>query len=210
MTGGEIIEFLKEDIKKYEKPSRYAHTMGVLDECAYIAKKTGLDDGDALCLFIAALCHDITKNLSGGEHAALCLRHGIEYNDSPVLHQDTAAAFITEKYGTFTQICDGRVLSAVSKHTTGGDCMTLIDTALFVADFTEAGRKYDICVKMREYLHGICEKISENDMSAARAALYETARTICEHTVNHLEASGEDIDPRTYKTLAFFTKPTRE
>lgn len=203
------ITFLENDIKKFEDAARFAHTEGVKNECLYLAEKLGLSADETRALTVAALCHDITKNLSVGEHRALCERHGIKYSPSPVLHQDTAAPFIAEKYGNIPEICDERVLSAVSKHTTGGDGMTLIDTALFVADFTEAGRKYENCAKMREYLHAECDKIKENGASAQKA-LYQTAEKICELTVEHLRAKGADIDPRTYKTLDIMRRRSKE
>jgi HD superfamily phosphohydrolase YqeK len=70
-----------------------------------------------------------------------------------------------------------------------------MEKMLFVADFTEAGRKYRSCLEMREYLHGECEKINKNDRGARLAVLDEVTRRIVGYTVTYLTERRKPIDP---------------
>ena len=202
MNSEQIIDFLKTDIRKYESPERYGHTLSVLGECVYLADVFGVAGDDRLCLMIAALCHDITKEMPDDESRAFCTRHGIKYVDSPVLHQDTAPAFIVEKYGDIPEIVDKRVLSAVSLHTTGSPVMSVCDMILFVADFIEPTRKYEDCKKAREYIRSECEKISKNKEAADVKILCDAVVSISRNTLDHLKKRGREIDQRTVETAS--------
>jgi len=196
-----IIESLKADVAKAEDKKRYAHTLGVVGECDFYADVVGLDGDSRFALECAALLHDVTKNLPRDEAIALCRRHGIRYSDSPTLHQDTCAPYIKEHYGKVREICSDTVLSAVSKHTTGGADMSATDMILYIADFTEPGRKYENCVRAREYIRKECENINKNDKNACIEMLERAVMTICKMTIEHLSGKHSYIDRRTGETL---------
>ncbi|MBR0236158.1 MAG: HD domain-containing protein [Clostridia bacterium] len=198
----DVIAFLKEDIKKYESAERYAHSLMVYDECMWYAEKLSLSDGERRTLGISALLHDITKDMSDNDARALCRECGVEYTTLPTLHQDTAAPFIKKVYGNIPELCAPDVLSAVSKHTTGGDGMTLCDMLLYTADFTEPSRKYENCVKAREYIHSECEKIKKNDRLTSEKTAARAVALISKMTIDYLSAKGRHIDPRTSRTLS--------
>lgn len=202
----EIIEFLKADVSRIEDAKRFSHTLGVAEDCEYYADVVGLGEDDRFALTCAALLHDITKNLPRDEAEALCKRHGLKYSDLPTLHQDTCAPYIKEHYGNIPEIADERVLSAVSKHTTGGDDMSLCDMILFIADFTEPGRKYENCVKAREYIRLECENINKNDKNACVKVIESAVASICRMTIDHLKTKHAPIDKRTSKTLTDMQK----
>jgi HD superfamily phosphohydrolase YqeK len=73
--------------------------------------------------------------------------------------------------------------------------MSTVDKMLFVADFTEAGRKYRSCRDIREYLHGECEKINRNEKTALFRLLNDTVKRIIGFTVTYLIEKGKQIDP---------------
>lgn len=210
MSNEELIGYLRSEAEKYESPERYAHSLGVKDECDYLVEKLAFTPRERDVLACSALLHDIAKDLSDGETRALCARHGLDYSTSPTMHQDAGAALISERYADALGDLLPDVVSAVGKHTTGGNNMTLCDMALFVADYTEAGRKYKSCIKAREYLHAECEKIGKKDRAAGTLLLARTVYEICRATIEHLKEKGADIDKRTYATEALMRSLIKE
>jgi HD superfamily phosphohydrolase YqeK len=92
------------------------------------------------------------------------------------------------------EIVTDAVCSAILCHTTGKIGMTTTDKMLFVADFTEAGRKYRSCKDIREYLHSECEKINKNEKTALSRLLNDTVKRIVGFTVTYLIEKGKPID----------------
>ena len=185
---------IREALPSYEDARRLEHTMGVYRECLWFSSKFGLSEEEAYTVCAAALLHDITKNLSETEALAVCARYGITPPDAPaVMHQYTGAPFAKEVFGE--EIVTEAVSSAISCHTTGKAGMSTADKMLFVADFTEAGRKYRSCRDAREYLHGECEKINKNEKTALSRLLNDTVKRIIGFTVTYLVEKGKKIDP---------------
>lgn len=191
-------EFLKNDIRKYESAGRYAHSLSVYEECMYFAGVFGLGRDETDVLERASLLHDIAKDISEDEKKRLCLKAGIAYSDSPVLHQDIGAVFAEELYGNET--VDGHVASAISKHTTGGCGMNICDKILFVADYTEPTRKYQICADSRKKLHAMCENLKNPSRRECERVITEGVLFICAQTIEHLKEQGRYIDTRTLDT----------
>ncbi|MBE6665451.1 MAG: HD domain-containing protein [Ruminococcaceae bacterium] len=185
---------IRKALPLYEDARRLEHTMGVYRECVWFARKFGLSEEDSYTVCASALLHDITKNLSEDEALAICVRYGITPPvASAVMHQYTGAPFAKEVFGEET--VTEAVCSAISCHTTGKPGMSITDKMLFVADFTEAGRKYRSCRDIREYLHGECEKINKNEKTALSRLLNDTVKRIIGFTVTYLMEKGKQIDP---------------
>lgn len=210
MSNEELIGYLKSEAEKYESSERYAHSLGVQDECIYFSHKLGLCEREQLVLCCAAILHDIAKDLPSDDIRALCERGGLKYSTLPTLHQDTGAEFIKENYANLLGDLLPDVAGAVSKHTTGGNNMSLCDMTLFVADFTEAGRKYQSCIKTREYIHAECEKIVKKDRATATLIMARAVHDICRMTIDHLRAKGAPIDARTSATEALMRSLIKE
>lgn len=210
MSSEELIGYLKGEAEKYESEERFLHSLGVMDECGYFCDALDLSAREREVLICSALLHDIAKDLPEGDVRALCARHGIAYKDSPTLHQDAGAAFISENYAEVLGDMLPEIVSAVGKHTTGGNNMSVCDMALFVADYTEAGRKYKSCIKEREYIHSECEKIEKKSRAAATLLLARAVYDICRATIAHLIDKGTGIDPRTYATEALMRSLIKE
>ncbi|MBR5187244.1 MAG: bis(5'-nucleosyl)-tetraphosphatase (symmetrical) YqeK [Clostridia bacterium] len=185
---------IREALPRYEDARRLEHTMGVYRECVWFSKKFGLSDEDSYTVCASALLHDITKNLSDTQALEVCNRYGITPpSASAVMHQYTGAPFAKEIFGE--NVVTEAVCSAISCHTTGKPHMSMMDKMLFVADFTEAGRKYRSCRDIREYLHGECEKINKNEKTALSRLLNDTVKRIIGFTVTYLVEKGKQIDP---------------
>lgn len=185
---------IKQALPGYEEPRRLSHTLGVYEECTWLAGVFALDGEDTYSLLAAALLHDITKSLPENDVQALCRKHGIRLPEgmSSVVHQYTAAPLAREVFGA--EVVNNKVISAVSCHTTGKPDMSALDKMLFIADFTEPGRKYQSCVSMREYFHAECEKINKNDKAALYRLLDDITKRIIGFTVTYLIEKGRRID----------------
>ena len=184
---------IREALPLYEEERRLEHTIGVYNECVWLAKKFELSEEDTYTVCAAALLHDIAKNLSAEQAVALCERHHVQPSALPaVMHQYTGHLFAKEVFGE--EIVTDAVCSAILCHTTGKIGMTTTDKMLFVADFTEAGRKYRSCKDIREYLHGECEKINKNEKTALSRLLNDTVKRIVGFTVTYLIEKGKPID----------------
>ena len=129
---------------------RMAHTLGVERAAAelaalYCPEKEGL-------LRAAALLHDVTKELSDGEHLAILAANGValrpdEQASPKVWHGMTAALLIPTRYPAFA---DAELISAVRWHTTGHAGLTLTEAIVYLADLIEEGRTFPDCVAIRD------------------------------------------------------------
>lgn len=183
---------------------RLSHTLGVETECASLASVFGLGKNDSLRLCAAGLLHDITKERILPEQIELCDRFGIEYpseaiHSPKVFHGWTAASLMRELYPEY---CDSLMCDAVFAHTTGKADMTLFESLLFLADYIEPGRRFEDCIKLRNYFYEQTEKISPSDPlrhKKLNAVLIDTLIMAFDFTISSLLADGEEIFPVTVR-----------
>lgn len=119
-------------------PKRYAHTRGVVEMALEYAKYHHLDYDE---VFIAALFHDIAKELSKEEKLRLCEEHKIELDAFEERQIDLAhgkiGAVILEKYWGISK---PSILNSIKYHTVGREHMTDLEKVIYLADMTEEGR----------------------------------------------------------------------
>ena len=118
------IEKILEDVKNTLSEKRYIHSIGVMKQAEYLAKKYGQDVEIAKAVGIA---HDIAKELTEEEKINIGL-----------LHAKIGADICKKKYN-FTE----EMQNAIKYHTTGNENMDTLAKIIFVADKTEENRKYD-------------------------------------------------------------------
>ena len=199
MSREEILEKLKNDIRKYQSEGRYSHTLGVFETCERLADIFGLDEEERFTLCKAGLLHDITKDLSGAKQIELCEKYSLPVpkkanEPMPTVHQDTGAYFAREVFGE--EIVTADVFSAIAAHTTGTNHMNNTDKLLFTADYIEPSRKYSSCIETREYLLAECAKINKNDKAALYRLLTKVVTDIIGKTVIFLTEKKRIIDCR--------------
>ncbi|MBP3888798.1 MAG: nicotinate-nucleotide adenylyltransferase [Cellulosilyticum sp.] len=119
-------------------PKRYAHTRGVVEMALEYAKLNGIDYDET---FIAALFHDIAKELPTEETLAICDKYGIaldEYERTHpyLVHGKVGAVILQRDWG----ISKPSILDAIRYHTLGRLNMTDLEKAIYLADMTEEGR----------------------------------------------------------------------
>lgn len=134
-------------LKEKLKPSRYTHSLCVMERAVELALKNGVDTTRAR---LAGLLHDIMKNVPDKEMLQFIEDSGIIllYADlcAPQLwHAIAGAAYMKEKLG----IDDPDVLNAVRYHTTGRAGMSKLEKVVYLADLTSADRDYPDVKKAR-------------------------------------------------------------
>lgn len=119
-------------------PKRYAHTRGVVEMALEYAKLNGIDCNET---FIAALFHDIAKELSPEESLKLCEQYHVELDDYErkhiyLAHGKIGAVILERDWG----ISKPSILNGIKYHTLGRINMTDLEKIIYLADMTEEGR----------------------------------------------------------------------
>lgn len=182
-----------EDVKRLLSEKRFAHSVGVMEECVRLGKIFGADP--ELCR-LAGLLHDCGKELTKQQYKWLGIKTEEfgDYDGKQVLLHGEAGAILAEaRYG----ITDDQVLAAIRCHITGKPEMGLLAQILFVADYTEPGRQGAAFDFVRS-------KLAEGSLE--RAVLAE-----CENTIQYiLDRGGAQICVETVRTRNWILKKIEE
>ena len=168
---------------------RYAHTRGVIEMALEYAKIYHINYDE---VFIAALFHDVAKELPQEEKQHLCSKYGIELDEFERQHIDIAhgkigAAILEYEWGINKQA----VLDSIRYHTIGRIDMGDLEKIIYLADMTEDGRSP---FKDKEQI----KNAASYDLNRAMyKALYSTYQY-----VSH--SSNQAIHPITYKLLEYY------
>lgn len=167
-------------VKKRLKPSRYEHSICVMNRAVELAEKFGADVQKAR---LAGLLHDIMKNVDRKNMLQFIEDSGIIllYADlcAPQLwHAIAGEAYIRRELG----IDDVDVLNAVRYHTTGRAGMSLLEKVVYLADLTSADRDYPDVKKTRKIV----------DKSLDRGMLYSM-----KFLITDLVGEGKVLHPDT-------------
>ena len=151
MITEKMICELRDRVKEMMSEKRSIHTLAVEQMAIRLGMIYAPDKLDVLRS--AALLHDITKEIKSDEQIKLCEQLGIKLSENDIfapktLHARTAAAVIPKD---FPEFADPEVISAVRWHTTGRAGMTIIDKIIYLADYIDDSRKFEDCVKLRNY-----------------------------------------------------------
>jgi len=145
MVGGKMILLSIEEMKLYLKENlmekRYIHILGVADTAKKLAKLNGVPVGKAE---IAALAHDVAKNLSKVRMKEIIdenkiVLSDVEENNSNLWHSIIAPIEAKDKFG----IEDGEILDAIRWHTTGKEDMSILTKIIYISDMIEPSRNFD-------------------------------------------------------------------
>ena len=184
---------MRQTVSSLVSPGRYAHILRVEEEIVNLGELFLLDK--IFELRVAAILHDITKDLSFKEQLQLCEKFDIilpECITSEVLHAKTGAYFAKERFFSFV---NDEIFNAIKNHTTGNEEMSLFDKLLFVADYTENGRTYQKCVEVRNRLW---ECVGDLNNDERMAHLDSICIEILDNTILYLIKGNKKIDPDTF------------
>lgn len=198
------LDELRLSVRSLMSEKRFSHTLAVEKEAMYIAdfvlpEKKGM-------LRAASLTHDSAKELSSEKQLNYIklfdiisdIRDDIHPN---VMHAAAAPGAIRELFPIYAA---PEILSAVRYHTTGRRGMTLFDTVIFVADYTEETRKYEACKRCRTFLHTGLEKSRSRE--EAVCVLKDAALMSIKDTVSHLREKGTAVDANTLDAERFLSE----
>lgn len=190
------IDSLREKISSLMSPFRLAHTLGVEEEAVRLGRLYAPEKEDVLRA--AALLHDITKEFSPQKQLQLCEKFGIIIPCSAkyapkTLHAITAAAVIPMEYPSFAE---KEVAEAVRWHTTGRENMNITEKLIYLADYIEAGRKFEDCICLREYFYSA--EPQKMPQSERLLHLDKTLALSFDMTIRQLLDEGIPIDENTF------------
>lgn len=180
---GRVFEYLKGNLSA----KRLKHTENVRKTVRKLAKKYGEDPEKAE---LAALFHDMYRELPGNELESYITKYGLEnsrYSTGIELaHGKLAAAAMRKEYG----ITDDDMINAVSFHTTGRAGMSGLEKILFMADAVEPGRNYPGVESLR--------KVLQEDLDCA-------CLIALRNTINFLKEKNVRVDPDTTEAERYFS-----
>lgn len=183
---------------------RLEHTFSVANECLALADIFAFSEDEKIQIITASLLHDIAKGLSIEEFKMLDEKYSVGFTDedyaSPAVLHAKAGAKIAEL--EFIEFSDENICKAIETHTTGGENMSLMAKILFIADYIEPTRKWDICKKTRESFY--------SELTAVGADIFEVLDSaiikILDQTASHLKETGRPVHPDSVKCKDFILK----
>lgn len=133
----EVAQFVKSRIKE----SRYIHSLGVKEVAVALAKRFGVSEDSAS---ICAIYHDAYRYSADSNTALFLESNGVELEeeekeDIVLLHGPLAAFYMRRDVGEDTP---DEYIKAVRFHTLGSVSMGALGAIIYIADFTEPGRKH--------------------------------------------------------------------
>lgn len=187
----ESLAQLRQSVSERMSPKRFAHTLAVEEMVAelcslYCPQSTGV-------MRVAALLHDLTKELDTKEQVALCGRLGLEVSSEELaapktFHARTAAELIKHEFSAYAY---PEVINAVRWHTTGHADMTLTERLLYLADYIDLSRSFHSCVLLRRYFWGA--EPQKMDAHSKMQLLYQTLLLSFDMTIRELLDEGKPV-----------------
>jgi predicted HD superfamily hydrolase involved in NAD metabolism len=175
--------YLKENLAE----KRYIHVKGVVETAKKLAELNNVPEKKAE---IAALAHDVAKNISKDEMKKIIMENRIaistlEENNSNLWHSIIAPIVAKDKLG----IEDEEILDSIRWHTTGKENMSVLAKIIYIADMIEPNRNFD----------GV-EDIRRITFDNLDAGVYEGLT----HSIQFLLTKNLVIDENTIKARNYF------
>jgi predicted HD superfamily hydrolase involved in NAD metabolism len=173
---------------------RAAHSRRVGQTARLLAERFGADADRAE---LAGLLHDVAREQSGAQLLAATRAAGrpVDYLEEmapmPCLHGPVGADMVREAFG----VVDEALLSAIARHTVGGERMTREEQIVFVADAIEPGR-------------GDAPWLADL-RAAAERDLALACRRAYDHTFEFLLRHGQPIHPDAARGRNWFLHQER-
>ena len=185
-------------------PYRFAHTAGVEREAMRLGEL--YLPNELYELRVAALLHDITKELTVEQHLDILKSNGVEITEnilrSPkTLHSRTAEF---EARRRFFEYASDRVCQSLRYHTTGNENMTLFDAIIYLADYIEDTRTFEDCVYLRNYFWSA--EPQRMPLDERERHLWRTVYLSLDMTVKDIESVGGYISEETLTAKAAVMK----
>ena len=195
-------------VKERMSEKRYRHTLGVEKLAIYLGEAILPDKLNELA--VAALLHDVAKELSFDDHVELLRDSNVSYTEEdltvkPALHAIAAVPLIQRE---FSEYATSDICSAVKNHTVGEPEMSLFDEIIFISDYAEEGRTYHTCIEVRDYLISNVKK--GNSFEENVRHLHEASLKSINSTIESLTNRNERIKTKTLLTKRYIADKIRK
>lgn len=191
--SAEKIAELQKKVQARLSERRFNHTLRVMAAAEKIA---GFTLPEAVSeLRVAALLHDVTKELADSEQLEImnCASKSLDDLASPSIYHSLTAPEVIKR--DFPEFATEAVLSAVYNHTTASPVMSLFDEIIFIADYIEDGRTYPSCVAVREALYAAFAFAKDREECVAH--LHNATVSALDNTITELVRAGKYLHVRT-------------
>lgn len=172
--------------REKESPTRFNHTLGVINEAIALAKKYEVDSKKAE---IAGALHDITKNEPIEWHKEIITKYyGKEYLSlypTGAYHSLSGRVYAEKELG----IDDEEILLSIENHTLGRPNMTTLEKIIFIADFIEPSRN--------SYESEAAKKLANSNLNMA-------LKYIMKYTIDMHEKAHRMVPKIAYDALKFY------
>ncbi len=165
-------------VRECVSPRRFEHIVRVAILTETIAQANGFSEGEVRAASLAAVLHDVARDLSDKELFTLTPPETDLEREHPLAVHGRAGRRLVESWG----VTDERVLEAVEGHVFGVPFDNRIGMALYIADVSEPGR-------------GVNEDIRD---LAMRNLFWAYQRAVASK-VNYLRSRGKAVHPDTLK-----------
>jgi predicted HD superfamily hydrolase involved in NAD metabolism len=169
----------RECVRALVTPERFEHILRVTVFAEEIAQANGFGPADVLATRVAAMLHDVARDLEAQEIFQLAPPESALEQQNPLTVHGRAGRAIAERWG----VADTRVLEAISGHVFGVPKKNRIGMVVYVADVSEPGR-------------GVNSEVRE----LAAADLFRAYGMAIEAKVRYLRSKGKVVHPETLKT----------
>lgn len=185
----------EEYIKQILPEARFRHSMGVASLARRLGKAYGENPDE---LYLAGILHDIAKPVPYSDALKMCDELEAEVDEiergmPPLLHAKLGAELVKCRFG----IKEGKITSAIRRHTVGAPKMSLFDKIIFVADMCEENRSFDGAAKIRgtafeniDRACVMCIEASERFNRAKNNPLHPLSAEIKAELMQNLQAKG--------------------
>ena len=131
---------LEKIVKEREKPSRFEHSLGVVEVSEVLARSFRLDVELSRMI---GIFHDYNRYMDGDDMLSFCRKRGIaiekEEEENPMLLHGAVAAWY---FPRITNNWDERAPLAIRHHTLASRDMGALGAVLYIADYSEKGRRH--------------------------------------------------------------------
>jgi predicted HD superfamily hydrolase involved in NAD metabolism len=165
-------------VKERVSPRRFEHIVRVAILTETIAQVNRFSEGEVRAASLAAMLHDVARDLSADELFALAPPETELERQHPLAVHGRAGRRIIEGWG----VTDERVLDAVEGHVFGVSHDNRIGMALYIADVSEPGRG-----------------VNDDIRALAMKNLFWAYQRAVDSKVRYLRAKGKAVHPDTLR-----------
>lgn len=184
-----ILQTYRGCVKTLVSAERYKHTLAVEQQAKKLAKIYGADEFKAS---VAAILHDIAKEMPPEEQLSLIITAGVEFGKNERQNQKLWHAAAGAAYAkSVLKVKDDEILNAILNHTTGRADMTLLEKIVLVADITSDDREYSD---------------AENLRARAEKSLEEVIAAYSVYIMAYLKENNLYISDKTKATFNCYSK----